>query len=290
MGVFNELKKVLFGASSIAKHGAEKVTESGKEATEKLSKDLEDLSEKAEEKLEQAQQMTEEIGGKILNTSERVGEEVIKRTEGFWEKTKQVAEDVGGEILDKTNPTRTSTTASYTTPEKPMATPPPTTTATTSTDSTDLASDLIDEAFEEAKEEVIPPTPPPIVEQAADSIQEQDSVFERLMNKAEDLSEKLKEQTDDFDVPRETKIGYDNVKGSMLDGQDDFFAKAERFAQGDYHNTGKDPADEVIEEGEIIIQDNPDYKKPVNEGTVKGFEDLDGDGNEIIDDAIILDE
>ena len=137
---------------------------------------------------------------------------------------------------------------------------------------------------------IISSPPPPIVEQAANEVKDQDSVFERLMNKAEDLSEKLKEQTDDFDVPRETKMGYDNAKGSLLDGQDDFFAKADRFARGDYHNTGKDPADEVIEEGNIEIRQNPDYVKPVNEGKVKGFEDLDGDSDEIIDDAIILDE
>ncbi|MEM1326254.1 MAG: hypothetical protein AAGI23_09890 [Bacteroidota bacterium] len=285
MGVFNELKKAFFGASSIAKHGAEKAKESGKEAADKLSKDLEELSELADEKLAQAQEMTEDIGGKILNTSERVGEEVIKRSENLWEKTKQVSEEVGGEILDRIDPDRVKEEPimkSKATPPSPPATSPMT--------SDDLASDLIDEAFEEAKEEVVPPPLPPIVEQAADQVNEQDSIFERLMNKAEDLSEKLKEQTEDFDIPRETQIGYDNAKGSLLEGQDDFFAKAERFAQGDYHNTGKEPADEVIDTGEIQIRQNPDYKKPVNEGTVKGFEDLDGDGDEIIDDAIILDD
>ena len=35
------------------------------------------------------------------------------------------------------------------------------------------------------------------------------------------------------------------------------------------------------------IQKNPEYKPGEKPGSVKGFEDLDGDGNEIIDDAIL---
>ena len=39
-------------------------------------------------------------------------------------------------------------------------------------------------------------------------------------------------------------------------------------------------------EGDLSIGENPDFKAP-KKGTVKGFEDLDGDGDELIDDAII---
>ena len=38
------------------------------------------------------------------------------------------------------------------------------------------------------------------------------------------------------------------------------------------------------------ITKDPEYKKEEKEGTVYGFEDMDGDGDEIIDDAIIVDD
>ena len=39
-------------------------------------------------------------------------------------------------------------------------------------------------------------------------------------------------------------------------------------------------SEEFKKEGELTIGENPDYKPKQNDGTVKGFEDLDGDGNE----------
>ena len=69
-----------------------------------------------------------------------------------------------------------------------------------------------------------------------------------------------------------------NTKETLLDGKDDFFARAERYAQGDYHNEGgKD----------MTIGTNPDHQATKRDGKAAGFEDIDGDGDEIIDDAII---
>lgn len=285
MGVFNELKKAFFGASSIAKHGAEKAKESGKEASDRLAADLEDMGEKiaqrTDEQMQKAQMKSEEIGGKILETTEHVGEEVLKRTSEFWEKTKKTAEDLSEDILEKTKKENPSTSS---TNKNDMQTNTP----------DDLANDLINEAFEESSfdtttsTEQSSTTSNPMHRQAAEQVEEQDSIFENLMNKAEDLSDKLKDKVGDFDAPRETKIGYDNAKGSLLEGQDDFFARAQRFADGDYHNTGTEQPKQKV--GDFEIRRDPDYQKPKNEGTVKGFEDMDGDGDEIIDDAIILDD
>jgi len=291
MGVFNDLKKVLFGASSVAKHSAEKAANAGKEATDKIADNLEEVGEKVAQKtgehLEKAQQFTEEVGG-----------EVLKKAENFWEKTKEVAENVGKEIIEKSEIAKEKAkemaseaeakikeqTASF---EKKTTTPPP---------AEDMADDILNDVFGEqtatkssrantnlnAKED--------IADQAKEQVEDTDSIFEQLMNKAEDLSDKLKDKVGDFDAPRETKIGYDNAKGSLLDGQDDFFEKAQRFADGDYHNTGAKKDQPIRKEGDIEIRQNPEYQKRVNEGKVKGFEDLDGDGDEIIDDAIILDD
>ena len=82
------------------------------------------------------------------------------------------------------------------------------------------------------------------------------------------------------------KVGYDNVKGSLMDGHDDFFEKASKYADGDYHNQGTMDT----QMGDVTIKKNPDYIQPEPKGSVKGFEDLDGDGDELIDDAIVLDD
>ncbi|MEM8525477.1 MAG: hypothetical protein AAGG68_12625 [Bacteroidota bacterium] len=287
MGVFNDLKKVLFGASSVAKHNAEKAANAGKEATEKLADNLEEVGEKVAQKtgehLEKAQQFTEEVGG-----------EVLKKAESFWEKTKEVAEDVGAELIEKGKIAKEKAqefaseaearikeqTSSF---EKKTTTPPPT---------EDMADDILNDVFGEKNTSATEATAASenMASQAKEQVEDTDSIFEQLMDKAENLSDKLKENLGDYDAPRETKIGYDNAKGSLLDGQDDFFERAKRFADGDYHNTGSKDGAPIKKEGDIEIRQNPDYQKPVNEGKVKGFEDLDGDGDEIIDDAIILDD
>jgi hypothetical protein len=71
-----------------------------------------------------------------------------------------------------------------------------------------------------------------------------------------------------------------DVKDSLLEGKDDFFEKAKRFAEGDYRNEGK-------KTGDMKMEKNPDYKPKKDGGKATGFDDLDGDGDEIIDDAII---
>jgi hypothetical protein len=65
---------------------------------------------------------------------------------------------------------------------------------------------------------------------------------------------------------------------------DSFFDKAERYASGDYADEGT-PAGK-----DVTIRKDPDYKPKENTGKVKGFDDLDGDGDEIIDDAILDDD
>jgi hypothetical protein len=75
----------------------------------------------------------------------------------------------------------------------------------------------------------------------------------------------------------------DNIKKTPgLDGFDDFFSKASRFADGDYHNTGKQDED-------ITIDKTNKKDRPDQTGKLPGFKDNDGDGNELIDDAIVED-
>lgn len=219
----------------------------------------EKVSETANEYMDKAAKATEELSENFAKTTteslktakeltEEVGSEVIKRAEDLWARTKAVAEDIGERVLE------------------------------TGQNLSEKAKETSNTIFSETDESVVAN----VQEQATQTTQKQSSIFEDLMKKAEDLTEQLKEKVGD-DVPKAVSIGYDNVKGSLLDGKDDFFEKAKRFADGDYHNTGKKENQKEVE-----VQKDPNYQKTTPEGKVKGFEDLDGDGNEIVDDAIIV--
>lgn len=71
-----------------------------------------------------------------------------------------------------------------------------------------------------------------------------------------------------------------NAGGSLLDGTDDFFSKAAKFGEGDYN---------AFSEGRIDISPGK-VKSPREISKAAGFTDHDGDGNELIDDAIISEE
>lgn len=279
----NDFKKLFFGAESLAKSAAEKASDKGKEASEQFSKKTEEYVEKAKE------------------TVEDVGEDILKKADEFWKRTQEVAEEIGEEVLKRSKPyadkakefikerekdfrqeTHQTTQQHSTTPPPP---PPP------KTAEKDWASEIVNEAFTE---------PNDITKQAASQVKDSQEEWDDLLTNAHKVSEKLEQKVADKKsqdtsekeptpaTGTSQKIGYDNLKGSLLDGQDDFFAKAQRYAEGDYHNTGRKPGEEEPKEGEIKITKNPDFKKEEPTGTVYGFEDLDGDGNELIDDAIII--
>ncbi len=68
---------------------------------------------------------------------------------------------------------------------------------------------------------------------------------------------------------------------SILSGTDSFFDRADRFARGDYQNEGgKD----------VRIQDDPEYKPEKKGDLIGGWDDKDNDGDSLIDDAVIDEE
>ncbi|MEQ8702849.1 MAG: hypothetical protein RIC19_02960 [Phaeodactylibacter sp.] len=119
---------------------------------------------------------------------------------------------------------------------------------------------LVDKANEEAKKESM------------------DDLTEQAKKMDEELERRVKE--------RGQRSNAENLerdrKKEPLGGMDSFFDKAERYVSGDY-------ADEGQSDKDLTIRKDPDYKPKKNTGKVKGFDDLDGDGDEIIDDAILDD-
>lgn len=65
---------------------------------------------------------------------------------------------------------------------------------------------------------------------------------------------------------------------SLLAGKDSFFEKADQFAKGNHHH------------GELHIEPGEKTERPRSDAPTAGFEDRDGDGDDIIDDAEIVQE
>ena len=329
MGLLNEFKKLFFAAESVSKSAANKATDAGKEAGQQMKNRADELFDDAREAAtdfgedvqakagqawnkakdtlddvgdtfmertegvrKQAGDFTEKVGkdvldktaplrGKMEHTAESVGKDILEKGGNAVERTKDLAEGIGARILGTTKQAKAKTT-DYS--------------QDTYSSAEDFAKGAADDAFT-AKNDM--------AEQAKAKMDAADSSLDDMLEKAKDVGENLSHKVQDTfadlsakaaaadaaeaKAKASPKIGYDNLKGSLLDGQDDFFAKAERFAQGDYHDKDtKKPAEESIGDvGDIKITRDPNYQRTPTEGTVAGFEDLDGDGNEIIDDAII---
>ena len=261
MGVLSDLKKLFFGASSVAKsassHAEEFIKEEGSEILEKAkdfsAKSADTISQKtsglkdsilenSKELMEKAKDKVEELADnpvveKMGEVSEKVGEKILDTGSELMEKAADVSESVGKKVIEKGGEAlEKSKDLSENVGEKIL----------------DIKDDIVDKAKE-------------VANKAGEKLNE-------TMDKAEAWAEaeKLKPQKEFAD---ETLTTGD----SLLQDTDDFFSKADKFAKGEYDS---------FSEGKITIEPAKELpQKPVEKAT--GFKDLDGDGNEIIDDAII---
>ena len=187
---------------------------------------------------------------KAAEVSEKVGGKVLDVGEDFMGKLGEVSEKVGSEVLDKGGKALDKFG--------------------------DVASDFGSKILS-AKDDLMAKAEA----EAAKSGESMDSLTDR----AKDLGQKLEDKiTGKIDFEKDFAGTPINVGGSELNKHGSFWDKAEKYANGNFSMKDKTP---VRPEGELTIQENPDYKTKINDGKVKGFEDLDGDGNELIDDAII---
>ncbi len=254
MGILDELKKALFGASSVAKNTLDdrlkktpsssttkkverptqeemddKYTAEGKKMLEEMEsgkdpspdylKDLDEGSAEAKESVERIKNVTEELGTTILSGTAAAMEKARELAKDAVEKGKESWEGKDGEEGIK---------------------------------------DKVDQARQKLKDK-----------------------FDETMQKAQDFAA---EEEANKDVPYETsEKAKKALEESLLPGDDDdFWSKAEAFAEGRY--------DDVRDEGDITVIESTTENKPKELPPVYGMEDLDGDGNELIDDAILPDE
>jgi len=103
---------------------------------------------------------------------------------------------------------------------------------------------------------------------------------------AEEADKQAREEQARADAARypnaSSPLGKDHLEAlqdSSLAGKQGFFDKLDRFAKGDYGQT--DPQ---------VVSPAPEAEQKPAGGTVSGFEDQDGDGDALIDDAEIVDD
>lgn len=199
-----------------------------------------------------------ELVQKAGEVSESVGDKVLDAGEAFMDKAKSVSESVGEQVLDKGGDLA---------------------------DKAKSISETVGEKVLEAKDD--------LVERAKEFAGDMGEKLDATIDKAQKM-----EAEEAAKPKREFAEDTIDADGSLLEGTDDFFSKADKFAKGDY---------DAFSEGKITIKDeaglelkadaNPSKPKLDFDGTntkeaqaagkAAGFTDLDGDGNELIDDAII---
>ena len=303
MGFFNEIKKVLFGAKAVSKSAADKAADYGKEkgadfldsaddflgSAKETAGDVgntlkdrgsdfldkakdtagdfkESFSEKASDFVDGAKDVANktydslaenEMVNKAGDIAENVGEKILDAGKAFEEKAGSVAENVGGVILDK------------------------------GSDIMDKANDLGSNILDKTNDLVEKANAEAAKDNLKNQIDEASSLGERLENHV-----KGKDILDQKDPP----IGYDKLDESLLEGNDDFWSKAEKYAQGDYSGKGKEETPSAsndifanTEERQKQLEEPTEEapKKKPFKGEIKGFTDIDGDGDPLIDDAII---
>lgn len=335
MSLLSDLKKIFFGATSVAKHQAEKA---GTAAREKLDELSEEASAKGGELLGEAQTGLSQAAEKGKAALSDLGDQVYEETEHLLDKGAELKEkgtDWINERLGSLNTSKTEPTDSELVNDPPQRSPtagdidyeaglvedPGTSTTPREPSALETAAkSILDGAAEvgDSAAQLADGALDRAAKAGADAKAAAEKYTGKILDRAADLGSKAKETAAEF-VDRandraeaikteeaaeaaaesaaleearrrafDGKEGDRNPDESLLDGTDSFFDRAAKFADGDYHR-----------EGSVRIVDNDDPTKAeptkvelTKKGKIElpGFEDRDGDGNALIDDAELEEE
>lgn len=288
------MKKLLFGARSVGKHqleeavktgaetGAEwleKARQAGKQVVHTAADSTPHSTEKIEDVLEHTapEKKSTEASSKPLDFStldqqeptpkptgeksqlSQAGEKLLDSTLEAGKKVEQAAEELGHKVLDAGEVVAEKFKASA---EQVGA----------------VVIEKGEEFLERAKEfgsHILHKA-----EEAAKKAQEErekegPGTLEQLIHKAKEAGAKLEEKA--ADKTRQFTDSLKDAKDSGLHTHDSFFEKAKRFAEGDHQAASTQPT----------VNTDPNYKPSDKKGHTHGYADADGDGDELIDDAII---
>ncbi len=282
MGFLGEIRKLLFGVKSVTKSGAGKVADKSQElgeellergskaytkgkdvaedAVENASDKISDIVEKAKDKISDISDRVSEneTVGKAADFTEYVGKKVLEKGSKaassageFTEKVGKKVMDVGGDAIEKAGD----------------------------------VSEKVGEKMLDAKDKLM------------DKAQE---VSEKISDKFDETYEKAKKLEAEEALEGDSKYADKpiDIEESLLEDSDDFFAKAEKYAEGNYSGKADkvkvdqetDDKTKELKVGETTISLPEGDKLKKEMAKAAGFEDLDGDGNEVVDDAIIVED
>ena len=239
MSFLNDLKKVFFGIESASKSAMRETKEAASKASENLVDKTSGLKDAILEKADETIEniKTSETVHNASSSLDSMSEKIQHTASDFADKAADVSEKIGTTVFGEDNETL------------------------------DKAKEFTEEVGKkviEAKDKLI--------DKAEEIKAEIDKKIDETIIKA-----KEDEAKDKFEKENRASTPPSDHGDSTLDDKDDFFSKAEKYADGDYT---------AFTEGNITI-DKSGQTKPKSESKAAGFEDLDGDGNEIVDDAII---
>ena len=259
MGILNDFKKLIFGAKAVTKHTADK-------AAEKLDDTKSDLLDKTEK-------MLDELSSEFSTSSRDEKTSVPTGKEDIWDKAKQKSARLVEDIQESEAYKKTAETL-----EK-------------------IGDSILDtgEVFYEKTKEVLEGPGKEMAEKAkeiSEDIGEKIvSTGKDLMGKARGLADKLEHTFDETVKKAQAEAEAEKQKpksefadtpldagGSTLKDKDDFFDKASKYADGIYSDKPE------------ILKEKATEGSNIGKQPIPGFEDKDQDGDELIDDAEIVDE
>jgi len=258
MGILNDFKKLFFGAKSVTKSAGDKAVDFGKDA-------LGDVTDKAGSIVDKVA----DVGKDAAGSAKALGEEVMEKAGGTLEKAGDIASNVGGKVLD------TASNVGEKVLEK-------------GGDVVEKASEIAGDAGEKFMD-TASNVGEKVLDVKDDLVEKAKELTGNLGEKLDDTIEKAQKMKAESDAQVKEEYSGDvhnyndpKLSESMLgDDKDDFFSKAEAFAEGRYNDVrGEEPSLEIKESDKAL-------PKPEDNRTIAGFEDLDGDGDELVDDAII---
>lgn len=255
MGFFSEIRKLLFAKKSVAKSGMEKIKDETSEKIDELVDSGRQLRDRAEEKLDNlVDAFTQDDP---VDTSTPTHEDTpavsVEETIQQSEPTpteSSFVEKVGKKTIEKTEELGEKVLEGAEEAGKKLG---------------DLAERVGEKVHSGAEE---------LKEKAKDAIEYLDKKLDETVEKAKDLDAELNKNDQDGDGFADEPA---DLSGSLLDGKDDFFEKAKRFSEG-----------QPLDDSPKLSTNKAETEKPSYKAY--GMEDADGDGNELIDDAIIEEE
>ncbi len=259
MGILDDFKKLFWAQKAVAKSTVRKVGDEAKE-----------IAEDGYEKVK------------------HFGEKVADKTEEVFDDAKDFASDIFEDLKKKSNANTSASASSNTSSNSKSSASESELTNEKKESVVDKAVKVSDKAWEKAedvgekvwdKAEDLAGKAKEMAKKAGAKVEEK---IEDLLHKAKELDKKIEEERDAIDPNRD---GYADKsvneklreQGSLLKDKEDFWAKADQYSKGDY-SMGK-PV--------VVGKTDPAHDDKLD---LKPLKDIKKDGENLIDDAEIVDD